>query len=198
MIDVSFDATDVSELNTILSHLMLLNHSVVLGLVSPSQTTIHVTETIDVEAFGISNATLGAFSLFMFVISSETSAQQVEVLNMIRTLPSSSISFANRIEREDILGVEHFVIPYTFTYNSDYAEVLYKNENNNIGGVDSAILKTLLPDELTSNTYTETYKIPVANYGSTKINVSVIDQISTKILKFIFQCKTGRYFTDNQ
>ena len=189
MIDVSFDATDVSgiEYYTFSPHAVQAFNSSWTA-VSPSQTTINVSETIDVEAFGIPNATLGGFFIHVrdrFGNSSVAGGG----FEYDRTLPTSSISFSNYIEREDILGVEHFVIPYTFTYNSDYAEVLYKNENNNIGGVDSPILKTLLPDELTSNTYTEAYKIPVANYGSTKINVSVIDRFQQTSSNSYFNVK---------
>ena len=180
IIPVEFEAHDYSEITHYLySPLVSVPFNPATWKAVPTPALdIAISETIDLDALGFTEGH-GAFFIHTKDRFDNISVAG-EVFEYDKTKPTVSIAFQNRIERANVAGVDHFVVPYTMTYNDNHAEVIHKVETTRIGGVwSSANVSTIVPEALSAVT-NEAYYIPVGNYGDTRINVSVIDRLNNQ------------------
>ncbi|MEK9694164.1 MAG: hypothetical protein VW270_00290 [Candidatus Poseidoniales archaeon] len=180
IIPVEFKAQDYSEIthyhyspNAIES----FNSATWKQLATPTKNLV-VSETINLDSLGFVEGHGGFYIHTIDRFGNQSAAG--EVFEYDKTKPNLTINFQNRIERANVAGIDHFVIPYTFTYSDTHAEIVKKRENHRIGGVWSSANNSILPFEMMSSATTEKYYLPVSNYGDTRINVSIFDRLNNQ------------------
>ena len=186
-IDVTWDASDFSEIthyyysrnvNETFNHLTWTP-------VTPNRKRVDVTETVNLDTIGIPEG-LGGFFVHTKDRFDNISTAGVS-FEYDKTPPTINTTFLNRIERANVAGVDHFIVPYQVTYNDNYSSIVKRVDWHQIGGVwSSANVVNFSPDVIT-NTSIERYAIPVGYHGFTKINTAVMDRFENLSANDSFQ-----------